>query len=132
MANIFTREDRVLTTHAGLPRSRAAIDLIRARAADDYDPDAYEAQVSATVEACVRRQTESGIDIVVNGEEKSGFALYLEDRIAGLEPRPDDEPAGFKAEYATFLEDFAQYLRAALRNGAAVARMPVVCAGPIE
>ena len=133
MANILTCEDRILTTHAGaLPRSAAALELIKAKAGENFDPRAYEAQVSAAVEACVRIQAESGIDIVADGEEKSGFALYVEDRLAGLEPRPQDEIEGFRPEQAAFLEDFEQYLHTTIRNGAAVARMPVVCAGPIE
>jgi 5-methyltetrahydropteroyltriglutamate--homocysteine methyltransferase len=131
MANIFTGEDRILTTHAGaLPRSPAIVELIRAKAEPDYDPQAHEAKVSADVEACVRKQAESGIDIVADGEVKTGFALYLQDRLAGLEPRPRDK--GFKRKGALFLEDFEQSLQAAIQRGAAVRQMPVVCSAPME
>jgi 5-methyltetrahydropteroyltriglutamate--homocysteine methyltransferase len=133
MANVFTREDRILTTHAGvLPSSPAIADLMKARAAVDFDPKAYEAQVAAAVESCVRSQAESGIDIVADGEEKTGFLLYMQDRLAGLEPRPPGECGGFKRDKTIFLEDFEQCLQAAIRKGAAIARMPVVCAAPIE
>jgi 5-methyltetrahydropteroyltriglutamate--homocysteine methyltransferase len=131
MANIFTGEDRILTTHAGaLPRSPAIIDLMKAKAEVDYDPHAYEARVSAAVEACVRKQAESGIDIVADGEEKTGFALYLQDRVAGLEPRPRGK--GFKRKGTVLLEDFERSLQAAIQRGAPVASMPVVCSSPIE
>jgi 5-methyltetrahydropteroyltriglutamate--homocysteine methyltransferase len=133
MANIFTGEDRILTTHAGaLPRPPAFIDLMKAKAEVDYDPQTYAAQVSAAVEACVRKQAESGIDIVADGEEKTGFSLYIQDRLAGLEPRPQGECEGFRREDSLLLEDFEQCLQAAIQKGTAVSRMPVVCSGSIE
>ena len=50
MANAFTSEDRILTTHAGaLSCAPSVLDLIRAKASDDYDPEAYAATVTATV-----------------------------------------------------------------------------------
>lgn len=132
MANILTHEDRILTTHAGsLPRP-PILDRIAAKAGADFDPQVLEAEISAAVEACVRRQAETGIDIVADGEEKTSLGLYLQDRLAGLEPRPGREFSGFKPEFATCLEDFEKYLARVARTGTPMVGVPIACAGPIE
>src|ERR1700682_2982509 len=97
MANILTAEDRILTTHLGsAPRPPALLDLMKAKAEGDYDPAAFESRVSAAVETCVREQADAGIDIVADGEEKTSFLLYVQDRLAGLEARPGKEFRGFR------------------------------------
>jgi len=132
MANMFTSEDRLLTTHVGaLSPTPAVMNLIRARGCRDFDASAYAAKVSAAVEARVRKQAEAGVDIVADGEARSSFSLYIDDRLAGLEPRPQGE-ADFREEYGAFLEDFERYLQGALRKGARLGRVPTVCVGPIE
>jgi len=133
MANILTPEDRILTTHMGsAPRSPALLDLMKARAEDDYDPVAFEIRVTAAVETCVREQAEAGIDIVADGEEKTSFILYVQDRLAGLEPRPGKAFRGLGRGAPLFLEDFEQYFRTAISEGMPIADVPIVCAGPIE
>ena len=133
MANIFSREDRVLTTHTGsLPRPAALLDQVMAKANGSFDRRTHDAWVSAAVQACVRKQAESGIDIVADGEERSSFVLYVQDRLAGLEPRPGPCLQGFKQKYALFLEDFERYLQKAMRRGMVLAGVPIACAGPIE
>jgi 5-methyltetrahydropteroyltriglutamate--homocysteine methyltransferase len=61
--------DRILTTHVGsLPRPKDLLDLMKARLAGlAYDHDAYERRVRDAVADCVRRQAETGIDIVSDG-----------------------------------------------------------------
>lgn len=133
MANIFSQEDRILTTHSGsLPRPPALLDRVLAKSNDNFDARAEAAEITAAVETCVRRQAETGIDIVADGEEKTSFVLYVQDRLAGLEPRPGLEFDGFKQEFAQCLEDFEKYLQRVVRKGAAVAGVPIACAGPIE
>jgi 5-methyltetrahydropteroyltriglutamate--homocysteine methyltransferase len=133
MANILTPEDRILTTHMGsAPRSPALLDLMKAKAEGDYDPAAFEIRVTAAVETCVREQAEAGIDIVADGEEKTSFLLYVQDRLAGLEPRPGKAFRGLKRGAPLFLEDFEQYFQAAISKGIPIADVPIVCAGPIE
>jgi 5-methyltetrahydropteroyltriglutamate--homocysteine methyltransferase len=133
MASIFSGEDRILTTHSGrLPRRPALMDRVLAKADSSFDPVAHEARVSAAVETCVRKQAESGIDIVADGEERTSFALYLQDRVAGLEPRPSQDFPGFKKKFAVFLEDFERCLQKAARRGTTVVRVPIACAGPME
>jgi 5-methyltetrahydropteroyltriglutamate--homocysteine methyltransferase len=138
MANILTAEDRILTTHMGsAPRPPALLDLMKAKAEGDYDPVAFEIRVTAAVETCVREQADAGIDIVADGEEKTGFLLYVQDRLAGLEPRPGKAfPRkafqGLKRGAPLFLEDFEQYFQAAISKGIPIVDVPIVCAGPIE
>lgn len=138
MANILTPEDRILTTHMGsAPRSPALLDLMKAKAEGDYDPVAFEIRVTAAVETCVREQAEAGIDIVADGEEKTSFLLYVQDRLAGLEPRPGKAFPGKafpgRARGAPlFLEDFEQYFQTAISRGIPIADVPIVCAGPLE
>ena len=138
MANILTAEDRILTTHMGsAPRPPALLDLMKAKAEGDYDPAAFELRVTAAVETCVREQADAGIDIVADGEEKTSFLLYVQDRLAGLEPRPGKAfPRkafqGLKRGAPLFLEDFEQYFQAAISKGIPIADIPIVCAGPIE
>jgi 5-methyltetrahydropteroyltriglutamate--homocysteine methyltransferase len=133
MANIFSREDRVLTTHTGdLRRPAGQLEQVLAKADGSFDRRTYGALASAAVQACVRRQAESGIDIVGDGEKRSSFVLYAQDRLAGLEPRPSPCLRGFKRKDAFFLEDFERYLRKAIGRGVALAEIPLACAGPIE
>ena len=83
--------DRIMTTHVGsLPRPHDLLDMMKARlAGGDHDEAAYQARVRAAVMECVRRQTETGIDIVCDGEQsKSGFFTYARERLDGFEPRP--------------------------------------------
>lgn len=67
MANSSTR---ILTTHTGsLPRPDELIRLINAREEGNLtDPSALEASVAAAVDEIVRKQVESGVDIVNDGE----------------------------------------------------------------
>jgi 5-methyltetrahydropteroyltriglutamate--homocysteine methyltransferase len=69
----------ILTTHVGsLPRPRALLDLMKAQ----VEGIAYEEQLRAAVEDCVRRQADSGIDILTDGEQsKPGFFSYVRDRL---------------------------------------------------
>ena len=63
--------DRIMTTHVGsLPRPHDLLDMMQARLAGrEYDEAAFQARVRAAVADCVRRQAETGIDIVCDGEQ---------------------------------------------------------------
>lgn len=79
--------DRFLTTHTGsLPRPD---DLIKAMFAKEegvpVDPAALERKVAAAVAEVVRKQAESGIDVINDGEmSKPSYATYIKDRLAGF------------------------------------------------
>jgi len=103
---------RVLTTHVGsLPRSRAVVDLLFAREhGKPYDLAEFDRTMRAAVADTVRRQVETGLDVVSDGEiAKIGYATYVKDRLTGFagdSPRQvardlRDFP-DFRARMATF------------------------------
>ena len=102
--------DRIMTTHVGsLPRPHDLLDMMKARLEGrDHDEAAYHARVRAAVAECVRRQADTGIDIVCDGEQsKSGFFTYVRERLDGFEARPQQRRTMFAAELAAFPEYYA-------------------------
>jgi 5-methyltetrahydropteroyltriglutamate--homocysteine methyltransferase len=127
--------DRILTTHVGsLPRPHDLLDMMKARLAGaSHDEAAYQRRVRDAVAECVRRQADTGIDIVCDGEQsKSGFFTYARERLDGFEPRPDRARTSFAAEVAAFPEYYEQYFRTAMTGGAVAPVVPLVCTGPIR
>lgn len=128
--------DRMLTTHVGsLARPVDLLDLMKAKVNNEsYDEDAYAERIPAAVAEIVRKQAESGIDIVTDGEQsKLGFSSYVGERLEGYEPRPgfiDKEE--FSEELAAFPEYYERYFAEAMHGGAVTKVDPVVCTGPIR
>jgi len=125
--------ERILTTHVGsLPRPRALLDLMKAAlAGQPYDRDAYAREIRSAVAEVVRRQAEAGIDIVTDGEQsKSGFFTYVQERLAGFEPRPGMKRTQFAAELAAFPEYYEEYFKRAMLGGTIAPIVPIVCTGP--
>jgi 5-methyltetrahydropteroyltriglutamate--homocysteine methyltransferase len=79
--------ERFLTTHTGsLPRPP---DLVRMMYAKEegvpVEPAALSQRIADAVAEVVRKQAESGIDIVNDGEmSKPSYATYIKDRLAGF------------------------------------------------
>src|SRR5262249_6685438 len=79
--------DRFLTTHTGsLPRPD---DLIRAMFAKEegvpVDRAALAARISEAVAEVAKKQVESGVDLVNDGEmSKPSYATYVKDRLTGF------------------------------------------------
>jgi 5-methyltetrahydropteroyltriglutamate--homocysteine methyltransferase len=68
--------DHILTTHCGsLARPKDLLDSMKAKLnGEPYDPEAYDKQVHRAVVDAVRKQVETGIDVVTDGEQgKPGF-----------------------------------------------------------
>ena len=127
--------DRILTTHVGsLPRPHDVLDMMKARLSGRaHDEAAYQTRIRAAVAECVRRQTETGIDIVCDGEQsKPGFFTYVHERLDGFEPRPQQRRTNFAAELAAFPEYYKQYFRTAMTGGAVAPVVPLVCTGPVR
>jgi 5-methyltetrahydropteroyltriglutamate--homocysteine methyltransferase len=83
--------DRILTTHTGsLTRTPELLSFLAVRESGGaLDEDAYAACLRQTVDDVVRRQVDTGIDIVDDGEMgKSSWITYLYERVSGLEARP--------------------------------------------
>ncbi len=129
--------DRILTTHAGsLPREDDLAALIRKKAQGEaVDEAAFAARVARAVADVVKRQAESRIDIVGDGEQgRVGFIPYVNERLAGITPSPTVEAAnywGLSREYQAFP---AFYAWAAAMPGAAgqTGRTRWVCTGPVS
>jgi 5-methyltetrahydropteroyltriglutamate--homocysteine methyltransferase len=80
-------ETRILTTHAGsLPRPAPLTTLFaRGVRGEAVDPAAIEAQGRAALRAIVRKQIETGLDVIDDGEQsRESFVLYLRHRLTGL------------------------------------------------
>jgi 5-methyltetrahydropteroyltriglutamate--homocysteine methyltransferase len=131
--------ERFLTTHVGsLPRPPDLLAMIEAKergAAVEVDADAFAARVKSAVAEVVRRQGECGIDILADGEMgRFGFIPYVNERLAGITPRPNEARAGNWAqsrEHRAFPE---YYEWAGQMPGTAGKAPPVqwVCTGPVS
>jgi 5-methyltetrahydropteroyltriglutamate--homocysteine methyltransferase len=127
--------DRILTTHVGsLPRPKDLLDLVKAKLSGlAYDKPAYDERVKSAVAECVRKQVQSGIDFVSDGEQsKPGFFTYVRERLDGFEDRPQQKRRMFPDEVAAFPEYYEKYFKEAMTGGAIAPIVPLVCAGPVK
>jgi 5-methyltetrahydropteroyltriglutamate--homocysteine methyltransferase len=135
-------ERRILTTHTGsLPRPPDLVELLNTRElGGDYDRTAFDARIARAIDEVVRRQADTGIDIIGDGEHsKINWMAYARGRLSGLEEI--DAPVSFRGatrdstEFAAAYEDMKVMLAA--RSGAIVAKRTVrpkaqICSGPIK
>jgi 5-methyltetrahydropteroyltriglutamate--homocysteine methyltransferase len=80
--------DRILTTHVGsMPRTQVVADMLVAREnRTGHEPAAFDALMTAAVDAVVARQVQAGVDIVSDGEtSKISYATYIKDRLSGFD-----------------------------------------------
>ena len=99
------RSDRILTTHTGsLPRPKPLAELLVAKdQGAAYDAAALTEAVRAAVLDIVRRQVETGIDIVDDGEmSKPGYSTYIADRLTGFSGHAPRKPPLDTAGYPEF------------------------------
>ena len=119
---------RIRTSHVGsLPRSQEVVDFIFARENnEDYDETSFDEAMTKAVHDTVGKQTESGIDIVSDGEtSKISYATYVKDRYTGFSgDSPRNAPADLKM-FPTFLE------RLANEGGTPQYARPM-CTGPVS
>ena len=128
--------ERILTTHVGsLPRPPDLLDMIRTKERGDaFDGAAFAARVKGAVAEVVKRQADAGIDVVADGEMgRFGFIPYVNERLAGVEPRPNPGGEGTWARSREHLAFPEYYAWAAQMPGAAGGAPPTrwVCTGPI-
>ena len=100
-------KDKILTTHVGsLPRSKAVTDGVFAKENEQpYDPQDLATTISTAVDEVVRRQVETGVDIVSDGEmSKISYATYIKDRITGFAGDSERNPPADLQEFPGFLE----------------------------
>ena len=125
---------RIQTTHIGsLPRPHNLLDRLKAKfSGQAFDEKAFEPELRQAVVDVVKKQKDCGIDIVTDGEfSKPGFFTYIQERLTGFEPRPNQKMLLFQKEVAAFPEYYADYFKQAMMGGAIVKLSPVVCTGPV-
>ena len=119
--------DRILTTHTGsLPRPPDLVEeLRRAEAGTLGDRAAFHARVRAAVAEAVRRQVETGLDVVSDGEQgKPGYATYIKDRVAGFDGQSRVTTVWAEAR------DFPEYVARRTGNTRSAFQRPA-CTGPL-
>src|SRR5262245_26812175 len=127
--------ERILTTFVGsLARPADLLEMMKAKESGQlYDHEAFPARVRRAVAEVVRKQAETGVDIVADGEQgKSGFVNYVSERLTGFEPRatqPREGPWVGSREEIAFPEYYAWYSQR--RGGNVAAPVSMVCTGPI-
>ena len=127
--------DHIRTTHIGsLPRPHDLLDLMKAKLnGQPYDEAKLQATLKRAVADSVKKQAECGIDLVTDGEfSKPGFFTYIQERLEGFEPRPNQKLILFQQEVAAFPEYYAEYFKQAMMGGTLIPITPVVCVGPVK
>jgi 5-methyltetrahydropteroyltriglutamate--homocysteine methyltransferase len=100
-----TSEHRILTSHVGsLPREETVFKLLEAREnRQAYDQAAFDRTVADAVRDVVKRQVDTGIDVVSDGEtSKISYATYVHDRLSGFSEQGTTEPGKPHLDLAPF------------------------------
>ena len=128
--------ERILTTHVGsLPRSEAVTDVLFARERGEIaDKRTAAAVITDAVAAVVRRQVDTGIDIVSDGEtNKISYATYIADRFAGFGGDTPREPGQDLVEFPRFMAKLAASgATAKYRRPRCVGEISLKDAGPLN
>jgi len=104
---VKTSRDRILTTHVGsLPRSGAVVALLQKREkGEPVDPAEFNQVMRGAVADTVKRQVDSGIDVVSDGEtSKISYSTYVTDRLTGFSNEGSTETARPHLDLAPFPE----------------------------
>lgn len=103
--------DRILTTHVGsLPRPADVTDLIfRREHGETLDVTQHIAIIDRAVSDVLKRQVDSGIDVVSDGEmDKISYATYIKYRISGFDGDSPRTPPADLEDFPTFLQQQAK------------------------
>lgn len=101
-------QNRILTTHTGsLPRPDDLLQMVReGETGKPIDQAALKARIRSAVAEVVRRQLETGIDLVNDGEMgRPSYATYVKDRLTGFKGENGRIPG------AADLSDFRSFAR---------------------
>ena len=128
--------ERILTTHVGsLPRSEAVTEVLFARERGEIaDARAAAATITRAVAEVVRRQVETGIDVVSDGEtNKISYATYIADRFAGFGGDTPRDPGQDLVEFPRFMAKLAASgATAKYRRPRCVGEIALKDAGPLN
>jgi len=120
--------DRILTTHVGsLPRPLdVTTNIFRIEAGEPVDLVDHEVVVRRAVDDVVKRQVDSGVDLVSDGEmDKISYATYIKYRVSGFD---GDSPRTPPAD----LEDFPSFLERQARVGGTPSYKRPQCVGEVR
>lgn len=120
--------DRILTTHVGsLPRPLdVTTNIFRIEAGEPVDLVDHEVVVRRAVDDVVKRQVDSGVDLVSDGEmDKISYATYIKYRVSGFH---GDSPRTPPAD----LEDFPGFLERQARLGGTPSYKRPQCVGEVR
>ena len=120
--------DRILTTHVGsLPRPLdVTTNIFRIEAGEPVDLVDHEVVVRRAVDDVVKRQVDSGVDLVSDGEmDKISYATYIKYRVSGFD---GDSPRTPPAD----LEDFPGFLERQARVGGTPSYKRPQCVGEVR
>ena len=115
------------TTHTGsLPRPRDLVALLQAREEGHaVDETTFRARVEGAVAEVVKKQTDTGLSIVNDGEQgRSDYTVYVKDRLTGFDgesvPLPNLDA-----------EEFPEWTEMAKQFAPPFQKRPA-CTGPVE
>ena len=123
--------DRILTSHAGsLPRPNDLREMLLAKdSGQPYDPNGFNLRLRSAVAEVVRKQVESGVDIVNDGElSKINFTAYARQRLHGVEERKAEPGRPLFKIYGRDEAEFPEYF--ATRGTFNIRE--AVCVGPLK
>lgn len=106
-------EQRILTTHAGsLPRPAALTRLYAQRVRGGaVDAAEIEAAGRAAIDATVKRQIDTGLDVINDGEQsRESFVLYMRHRLTGLGGEGGRTPSADIDDYPEYKQQFQQQM----------------------
>ncbi|HUN75459.1 MAG TPA: cobalamin-independent methionine synthase II family protein [Steroidobacteraceae bacterium] len=119
--------ERILSTHVGsLPRPQDVVDCLFAEdRGEPLDRVHFETVIRRAVDAIVRQQADTGIDVLSDGEmSKISYATYIRHRLTGFEgdsPRPTPQD----------LDEFPEYRDRLVKAGHSATYKRPVCRGPV-
>jgi len=127
--------ERFLTTHVGsLARPADLLEMMLAKErGESYDAAAFSQRVKTAVADIVKKQVDTGVDIICDGEQgKASFLTYVAERLGGFEPRTVDAGENLwkeSREVIAFPEFYEWNKRT--RTGIVVQPTVMFCTGPI-
>ncbi len=119
---------RILTTHAGsLPRPADLLELMPSAPRDAR----CAARIRSAVDEAVRRQVETGLDVITDGEmSKPSFITYVTDRLTGF--APSQEPGALPWAGSKEVAAFPEFYEPSLRQSPNASAPRFCCTGPIS
>jgi 5-methyltetrahydropteroyltriglutamate--homocysteine methyltransferase len=124
--------ERILTTHAGsLPRPAALLPMLLAQEAGErIDSAQLEAEVRSAVQETVRRQLDTHVDVLNDGEvSKPSYATYVKDRLTGFGGEGSIQEVASSVMSLDDFPDFAEHLTATMASAAEIRFTS--CDGPV-